>query len=251
MIHQEQIDGIRMLRIDHGRANALDLELCESVVAGLAEAAAAGPRAIIITGRDGMFSAGVDLFRLLDGGASYVERFLPALKATLIALFECPVPVVAAVNGHAVAGGCLIVQACDYRIMSTGKGRIGVPELKVGVPFPVAALEVMRFAVPAERVQEVIYTGGTWSAEVALSRGLIDEVAEPGSFAFRAREVAEQLGATPPAAFSLTKRQVRAPVLERIERYSTLFDAETLAVWSSQATRDHIRSYLDATLGKR
>ena len=94
---------------------------------------------------------------------------------------------VAAVNGHAIAGGCVIARAADARLMAEGAGRIGVPELLVGVPFPAAALEVVRFAVPREKVQSLIYTGRTLSAEEALGAGLVDEVVAPGALLARRR----------------------------------------------------------------
>jgi enoyl-CoA hydratase len=112
--------------------------------------------------------------RVTRDGADYVQRFL----RTLVAF---PRPVVVAVNGHAIAGGCLVVLACDVRLMADGTGRIGVPELLVGVPFPTVALEVVRFAVPPDKVQSLVYTGRTMSAREALGAGLIDEVADPDS----------------------------------------------------------------------
>jgi len=76
----------------------------------------------------------------------------------------CPILVVAAVNGHAIAGGCILVSACDHRVMNAERGRIGVTELLVGVPFPVTALEILRFAAGTHRLQELIYNGRTYPA---------------------------------------------------------------------------------------
>ena len=251
MIEREDRDGIVTLRLAYGKASALDVELCQWLERELAGALAANARAIVLTGTGGIFSAGVDLFRLLAEGEAYVDRFLPALGGAFRALFECPIPVVAATNGHAIAGGCILVQACDYRLMARGSGRIGVPELLVGVAFPALALEVVRYAVPANRVQEVVYTGGTWRADEALERGLVDEVTEPEALAARAEAVAAQLASVPAAAFRISKRQLREPVLERAERYAAAWDAEALAVWSAPETHAHIRAYLERTVGKR
>ena len=251
MIEREDRDGIVTLRLAHGKASALDVELCEALERELAAAVESGARALVLTGTGGIFSAGVDLFRLLEEGQGYVERFLPTMKRSFRALFECPLPVVAATNGHAIAGGCILVQACDYRLMARGGGRIGVPELLVGVPFPAMALEVLRFAVPPERVQEIVYTGGTWTADAALERGLVDEVAEPDALAARAGDVAAQLAAVPPAAFRITKRLLRSEVVERARRLAAANDAEAAAVWSAPETHEHIRAYLARTIGKR
>ena len=123
---------------------------------------------MIITGTGTIFSAGVDLRRLLDGGSAYLADFLPALDRMLRRLLFLPKPVVAAVNGHAIAGGCVLACACDRRLAARGPGRVGVTELLVGVPFPAVALETMRLVVPPHRLAEVVYTGRTWPVEDAF-----------------------------------------------------------------------------------
>ena len=140
------------------------------------DGAAEDVRALVLTGTGSIFSAGVDLFRVTRGGADSVRHFLPLLSRFLRTHVAFPRPVVAAVNGHAIAGGCVIALAADARLMAEGDGRIGLPELLVGVPFPTAALEVVRFAVPREKLQSLIYTGRTLSAREALGAGLVDEV---------------------------------------------------------------------------
>src|SRR5439155_20790444 len=125
-------DGIVTLRLAQGKAAALDVQLLEALQRELSAAEDAG--AVDLTGSGSSFSAGVDLFRLVDGGADYVRRFFPQLRDALRQLFAMPVPVVAAANGHAIAGGAIFVFACDVRLMSGG--RIGVPELLFGVPLP-------------------------------------------------------------------------------------------------------------------
>jgi enoyl-CoA hydratase len=248
MIEREERDGVVILRLAHGKASALDIELLEALTRSLADASDA--EAVVLTGTGAIFSAGVDLFRVLDGGAEYVARFLPALKHGIEALFSYPKPVVAAVNGHAIAGGCILAAACDYRLMARGSGRIGVPELVVGVAFPAMALEVMRFAVPDGRLQEIVYTGRTYESDAALERGLVDELAEPDALADRALEVARQFAAVPAAAFAHTKRHLRGETLARARALGEANDAAASEVWSSPATHAHIRSYLERTIGK-
>ena len=105
-------------------------------------------KAVVLTGQGKIFSAGVDLLRCSDGGADYVRQFLPALHQLYDAVFFHPKPVVAAINGHAMAGGCVLACCADRRIMARDGGRIGVTELLVGVPFPALAFEIMRCATP-------------------------------------------------------------------------------------------------------
>jgi enoyl-CoA hydratase len=243
--------AIAVLTLAHGKANALDLELLEALEAASDELAGSEAAAVVLTGRGAIFSAGVDLFRLLAGGADYLDRFLPALDRAVRKLFALPLPVVAAVNGHAIAGGAVLTLACDYRLMAAGSGRIGVPELLVGVPFPAAPLEVVRFALPPHRLQEAIYTGRTDEPEEALARGWLDEVVEPERLSARALEVAGRLAALPPDAFRLTKRQVRRPAIERMERLGADFGAAVREQWIAEGTRERIRVYLERTVGKR
>ncbi len=249
MIDRVQHEGILTLRLAHGKANALDVELLDALLGEL-NGAAEGVRAVILTGTGSIFSAGVDLFRVTREGADYVRRFLPLLCRVLHALFTFPRPVVAAVNGHAIAGGCVVALACDARLMAEGTGTVGVPELLVGVPFPAVALEVVRFAVPREKVQSLIYTGRTLPARDALSAGLVDEVVAPDALPARAQELARQLAAIPPHVYSLTKQSLRAEALERMEKTGERLDQAALDVWSAPQTHAHIREYLRRTLGK-
>jgi enoyl-CoA hydratase len=250
MIERSQHEGILTLRLAHGKASALDIELLEALLGEL-DGAAGDVRAVILTGTGSIFSAGVDLFRVTREGADYVQRFLPLLSRFLRALFTFPRPVVAAVNGHAIAGGCVIALACDARLMAEGNGTIGVPELLVGVPFPTAALEVVRFAVPADKVQSLVYTGRTLSAREALGAGLVDEVVDPGSLLSRAQELAQRLALIPPPAYRLTKQSLRAVALGRIDDEAAApLDRAALEMWSAPQTHAHIREYLRRTLGK-
>src|SRR5476649_1572439 len=163
---------VALLRMTHGKANAFDLEFCNALRAQVEACRQSGDGALVITGQGKMFSAGVDLPRLVAGGAAYVRAFLPAMNAAFESLFACPKPIVAAVNGHAIAGGCILACCADYRIMAREPGRIGIPELLVGVPFPVVPIEIMRSVAPPQHLQTLVYRGVTLTAEAALQHGL-------------------------------------------------------------------------------
>lgn len=246
MIDRTESNDILTLTLAHGKASAMDVELLDALHRELTDAAEA--RAIVLTGSGSIFSAGVDLFRLADGGAAYVRDFFPLLRDTVRQLFAMPVPVVAAANGHAIAGGAILVYASDVRLMAAGNGRIGTPELLVGVPFPAAALEIVRFAV--REWQRTIYTGGTLHPDAALAAGLIDEVVAPKALLARAHDVAAQLAAIPREAFRLTKAALRAPALDAMSRLGAQYDEASLAAWSDPATHQHIRDYLARTVRK-
>jgi enoyl-CoA hydratase len=238
MIEREQNPGILTLRLAHGKASAMDVELCQALIDELRNAEESEARAVILTGSGSIFSAGVDLYRMTNEGAPYVDRFFPALKDSLHALFTFPKPVVAAVNGHAIAGGCLLAAACDYRLMSAGK--IGVPELLVGVPFPAVAIEILKFACGRD-AQSLVYSGRTIAPDDAKLAGLIDEVVAPDFLLTRAEVVARELANIDGRNFALTKKQLRG---------GNPPDAEVVRMWSAPEVHDHIREYLARTVGK-
>ena len=249
MIRTEDRPSVRILRMEHGKVQALDIELLGALDAAVARAEEDAVGAVVLTGSGRAFSAGVDLFRLVDGGAAYVDVFLPLLTDALLSLFRSPLPVVAAINGHAIAGGAIIGWCADVRLMSAGSARIGIPELRVGVPFPAAPLEIARFGC-GPSLSRAIFTGETFLPEQALALGVIDEVVPPAALVERAVELATRLAAVPPTAFTLAKTAVRQPTLARIETLRHEIDAVVHQEWASAATQDRIRAYLATTIGR-
>ncbi len=248
MIHRESRGPVTVLRFDHGKANAIDAELAHGFSEQLRDLESS-PDALVLTGTGSIFSAGVDLLRILDGGRSYLDGFLPVFREALIGLFRFPRPVVAALNGHAIAGGCIVACACDHRIMGDVVGRIGVPELQVGVPFPAHALEILRFVIPPHRFQEVLYAGQTYVPADAVEVGLLDEVVPQTEVLERACDKAARLAAIPVRSFALTKALVRRRALESMRSVSV--EHAMMEVWGSDAVRTSIRGYVERTLGKK
>jgi enoyl-CoA hydratase len=250
MIELKEHDGIAVLQMVHGKANALDLELLDAIVARFQEVEKSSARAVVLTGQGRMFSAGVDLPRLTDGGVPYVQKFLPALHRLYDTVFHHPKPVIAAVNGHAIAGGCVLACCADRRIAAREAGRIGVTELLVGVPFPPMAFEVMRFATAPKYFPDVILSGATFPTEEALARGLIDEIVEPEALLERALAAAKTLAALPPKTFQMTKQQIRQPLVDRMKAHGARYEALSTEIWTTPATIEHIRGYVARTFKK-
>lgn len=239
---------VAVLRLMHGKANALDLDLCRAITAALAQCRSSS--AVVLTGRGAIFSAGVDLVRLLDGGAAYIREFLPALSSALEAVFFHPRPIIAAINGHAIAGGCVMACAADGRLMARDAGRMGVTELLVGVPFPQSAFEIMRAVTTPQLFHSMLYSGATYLPEAAAESGLVDELVEADRLIASATTVAERLAALPRAAFELTKRQSRQPALDRLRQHGPGIDAEMMELWLSPETQARIRDYVARVLKK-
>ena len=248
MIEATRQGDVMVLKLVHGKANALDLELCEAIAARFDAMRATPDKAIVLTGQGRMFSAGVDLPRLIAGGADYVQKFLPALHKLYETVFHHPKPVIAAVNGHAIAGGCVLACCADKRIAARDGGRIGVTELLVGVPFPAMAFEVMRFATAPQHLPDVILRGPTFSPDDALQRGLVDRVVDPAELMDRALAEANALGALPPATFAMTKGQIRQPLIDRMTKDGARVDALAERIWTSPDTLAQVRKFVARTL---
>jgi enoyl-CoA hydratase len=251
MINRKQVsDNVTVVQFDHGPVSALDLEFLLALRAELAELAD-NDTTLVLTGTGSAFSAGVDLFRILDGGADYVDQFIPALSGAFEDLFAYRRPVVAAVNGHAIAGGCVIAACADHRIMADSRGRIGVPELLVGVAFPSSALAAVRYAVGDVGVADLVYSGAILLPAEARQRGLVDEVVPEADLLDRAVAKAEQLAAIPPATFAHTKRSLRDRYWTEMDDSGRHRDVEMLEVWKSPETMAAIAAYAEKTIGKK
>jgi enoyl-CoA hydratase len=234
----ELLDGVSMVRFDHPPVNALDLELLDDLIVTMR--GVDGP--VVLTGTGRCFSAGVDLKAVTDGGAEYTDRFLTALSAAFLAVFDHPAPVVAAINGHAIAGGCVFAMAADIRLMSAGT--IGLTELAVGAMFPMSALEICRYAMGTS-VTPATLQAQTIDVSTAAAFGWVDEVVTAEELLPRAAALARELGEYAPAAYAMTKEQLHRPARTAIDAGSQT-DEVVRASWLSEETHAHIRAYMNA-----
>jgi len=249
MIEREDIDDIAVVRLSHGKVNALDVELLREISAVFAELARSDHPAVVLTGGGRSFSAGVDLWRVVDGGAAYVDAFLPALSDALLAVFALAKPVVAAINGHAVAGGAVLACAADHRLMADAGGRIGVTELVVGVPFPPAALEIVRFALGDRLGRAAVVSGRTFEPADAVAAGFVDGLVPAATLLRAAVEAAQRL-ATAADTFRLTKEQLRRPALERVARDRPVYDPKVRDLWVAGVEDGRLRAYMERVISR-
>src|SRR5215831_8632232 len=249
MIEVTQQGKVAVMRLAHGKANALDTPLMLELTDALRQVERSDAGALVLTGQGKMFSAGVDLLQLLNGGRKYIAEFLPRMCEGFRVLFEFPKPAVAAVNGHAIAGGMILSSACDYRVMARG-ARIGIPELRVGVPFPLVALEIVRSALSPERAAEAVLLGRVLEADAALGLGYVHEVLDAAEVRGRAVARAEELASAPAASFKKAKLDLRRPTIELLDRAEATSDKHLVDAWSSPAIQDAIRAYVEKTLKK-
>ena len=248
MIEREVHGDVAVLRLAHGKASALDLELLIALEAALHAEESSNERALLLTGSGTIFCAGVDLKRIVQGKRAYIEAFLPALDRAFARLFFFEKPVVCALNGHAIAGGAVIAFAADQRILARGKGLLGTPELKVGVPFPFLAQEIVRAALGERLAAELVIEGKNYSGEEALARGMVHELVGLEALMPRALEAAAKLAAVPSESFRLTKRWLRRASKELVERNRVESEKAVLDGWCSDATLAAIEAYVARTL---
>lgn len=250
MIERTTRDELTILRMAHGKASALDLEFLRALIATFESETTSSARAVVLTGTGSIFSAGVDLFRILDGGKRYIAEFLAALDEALLSIFEFEKPLVAAVNGHAIAGGAVIAFACDRRVLARGRATIGVPELKVGVPFPEVPLEIVRHVLAPPTFQEAVYTGRIYSTEEAHGRALVDELCDADMLLERACTIASELARIPAVSYALTKRYAQAHTLSVLEDHAARSRTQLVETWSSPEVLADVRAYVQKTIKK-
>ncbi|WP_242112123.1 enoyl-CoA hydratase/isomerase family protein [Luteimonas aquatica] len=240
---------IRELRLARPPVNALNPALCEALGAAVAQAVSDGVGGLVLAGGPKVFSAGLDVPYLLslDDRAALKaawESFFVAARA----LSECPIPVVAAIAGHAPAGGCVLALCCDYRVMAHGPFQIGLNETRVGLAAPEGIQQLMRRVVGAYRAERLLVAGEMVSSERALALGLVDELAEPEQVPPRARAWLEALLQLPRAPMLQTRAFARADLVAALKPERIHLDM-FIDAWNDPDTQAGLRA-LVAKLGK-
>ncbi len=237
-VRVEHHGGCAVVRMESGKINAMDLALCEDLSAAFGSLPEQGARAVVLTGNGRAFSAGVDLPAIIQGGGDHARAFVAALGRCFESVLRCPLPVVAAVDGHAIAGGCVLACAADHRVaVDSVSARIGLTELAVGVPFPTSAVEIMRWRLGDPLLGRRVLLADTVSATQAVAARLADELAPVEEVLARALAVAWSLAAVPPASYALTKAQLQADVRERIDARRADWEPRVGDLWVSEPVR--------------
>jgi enoyl-CoA hydratase len=210
-------DGLKVLTVDRPPANALDVELLEEIADAVAAVAAASPNAVVLAGREGYFSAGVDLKAVPDYGPDEQRRMVEGINRMALAVYSLPCPVVCAITGHAIAGGFVLALCGDHRVASTA-GSYGLTEVKVGVPYPQAAIGVVRaeLAPPAARLMAL--GSRLVDAAACVQLGAFDEAVPPSQVMGRAVAVARELSAMPAEVYARTKDGLRGATIADLRK---------------------------------
>jgi len=210
--------AVATIAVDDGKANALSHTVLGGIEDALDRVEQSDARAVLLVGREGKFSAGFDL-SVMTSGAEPAKELLARGARLGTRLFGFPVPVVFGVTGHALAMGGILLCCADVRIGAQGPFKLGLPEVRIGMPVPGFAVELCRDRMDPRWFTRAVHLGETLSPDQALDAGLLDELVEPGAVRSRAAEVAaelaEHVGATP---FRLTRETVRGERLALLDR---------------------------------
>lgn len=236
MIETTDHGPVRLLRMNHPPANAIGPELVAALRTALAAAPAAGARGLVLSGRPGMFSGGLDVPRLLQVQRDDLLRLWQGFYSLLHELAASPLPVVAAISGHSPAGGAVLSIFCDYRVMAAGRFKIGLNEVRVGLALPPLVYRALVHLLGQRRGELLAVTGQLIEPEAALQLGLVDEVVAPEAVEERAITWCQELLALPPEAVALTRRRARQALVDLCQQAQSEPEA-LLDDWYSPETQ--------------
>jgi enoyl-CoA hydratase/carnithine racemase len=230
-------EGIADVRLERAPVNAIDDRVVEELSAcfrWIAEDAQV--RGTVLSGSGKFFSFGFDIPRFLGDSKEAFSSFLTRFTTLYRDLFSHPKPIVAALNGHAVAGGCMLATACDARIMVSGKAKIGLNEIGFGSSVFAGSVRILIFLLGERRAQEILYGARLYSAGEALDLGLIDAVAEEAALRPAAHQLARTLATRDPAAFRSLKTLLRKPAIDEMIAREPESIREFVEIWYSERT---------------
>lgn len=217
MLTTEKRGPVAVVTLRRPPANAMSIELTERIAEAFdAIASDDSVRSVVLTGEGRSFCAGLDLKSVPGFSAENQRRLLDALNRAFLAVYDAPVPVVGAINGHAIAGGLILALCCDWRMVASTTFQAGLTEVRVGIPYPTAAIEVAKAELSPSMARELVLFGRNVSQERATREGVFDEAVEPTELVDLAVRKATALAELPRIGFVKIKRQLRRAARERI-----------------------------------
>jgi enoyl-CoA hydratase len=231
----ETTDGLAVVTMNRPPANAMAPDFLAEGADVMDGLRADPPAAVVVTGSGGFFSGGVDLKLAPTLGPDEQAEMVAGINRLFLDWYSFPRPVVAAVNGHAVAGGMILALCADRRIGAEG-ATYGLTELRVGVPYPAAAIGCVRAELTPAAARRLVLEAELVDGEAALGFGLVDELVPAEAVLARALEVAAGLAALPTRAYEIVKDQLRGPALEAMRAGAA--DDPISANWIAEETAE-------------
>jgi 3,2-trans-enoyl-CoA isomerase len=236
-VRVEKTDGIAKVILSRGKVNAINEFVIDELTACFKELADdAQTKAVIISGQGKFFTYGFDIPEFLNYKKEDFLRYLTKFTDFYGDVFLFPKPVIAALNGHTMAGGCMIAIACDYRIMVSGKAKISLNEINFGSSLFAGSVEIIKLWLGQKNAETAVYTGAIYAAEEAFQLGLIHQVSTEADLEANARAVAEQYAAKDGVAFRSIKHLLRKPLADEIKEREKRSLLEFVDIWYSENT---------------
>lgn len=234
---EDRPGGVRWLVLDRPPANAIDESLLRDLAAAVERAReAASVRAVVLTGAGRFFSGGFDLAaprRDSESVAVMTDLYRDAHRALLM----LPKPTIARVAGHAIAGGLVLVLACDSRLGLDGDWKLGLNEVAIGASYPKAAIEIVKLRLPHPRAAELALGARLHPASEAVRLGVVDELLPAADFEAAVARRAASMGAFPREAYAHTKAALVAEAVARIDAHSRQQSLDDAVVWATDESR--------------
>lgn len=246
----EHGDGVVELRLDRPPVNALNPALVSRLDSAIGRATQDGARALVVSGREGLFSAGLDVPELLTLDEQGMREFWQALFGLLERIARSPVPIVTALTGHSPAGGTVIALFADYRVQAEGDFRLGLNEVQVGLVVPPVihrALVRLIGPYPAERH---LVAGEMIPAAEALELGMVDELAAPAQVVDRSVAWCRELLELPQHSMAATRKLCRAELGALFDDREALDIDAFVAGWFDEQTQATLKQLVERLRGK-
>jgi len=236
-------ENIALVKLQRGKVNAINEALTEELKGCLEKLAAdSAVRAVILTGEGSFFSFGLDIPEFLTYPKESFKRFVEKFADLYTSIFMFPKPVLAALNGHTVAGGCMMATACDYRVMVSGKARISLNEINFGSSLFPGSAEMLKYCAGHRHAELIAYTGAMYSAEEAKDLGLVDQVVSEEKLSESVIQMAREFAKRYGPAFESIKRLLRADTAERMKHQDRILRDEMVDIWYSEQTRKQLQN---------
>ena len=239
-------DRLAIITLNRGKSNALNREMIKElndIFTHIDEDDAIG--GVLITGRENFFSAGLDLIELYDYNEEEVLSFWKLFLTFTANLVGFKKPVVAAINGHSPAGGCVIALACDARVMAEGKFIIGLNEVPVGIIVPSNIFELYAFWIGQANAARSLLEGKLFSPDEAMQVGLVDELVKPESILTAAERKVRKYMAFEANTWQQSKRNIRQELTKSLAADPSATLEVMLKQWWSPATRSILKTIID------
>jgi enoyl-CoA hydratase/carnithine racemase len=251
LIRRETRDGQLMLTLDKARGNAMNPALIEELLDAAREAAEAeSVRGVLLaSARPKLFCPGLDLVELFELERPAMRAFMLRFAEAMWTLFALPKPVVAAVSGHAIAGGCILALTADWRVLAPG-AQIGLNEVKIGVPLPWSVALLLRYTAAPTACSEVALLGRNFEGDAALRAGLADELAAPEDFRDACLRRLAEFTEKDLHAFARTKAYLRGDTVAAMKAREAELLGEWLDGWFAPGTRERIRGIVEGLARK-